>query len=104
MTCSPTQVPAADEIDVEALRKRYAFERDRRLRPDAGDQYLKTERDYAQTFEADPHMPVTPRDPISEDLDVAVLGGGFSGVMTGVHLRNSGVSKPCVILRSQRRK
>src|SRR3546814_6436415 len=39
-----------------------------------------------------PHMPVHPRAPIHEDLDVAILGAGFSGIMAGVHLRNAGVS------------
>src|SRR3546814_2193178 len=33
-----------------------------------------------------------PRAPIHEDLDVAILGAGFSGIMAGVHLRNAGVS------------
>ena len=35
---------------------------------------------------ADPHMPVVPRDAIAEDLDVAVLGGGWCGVLAGYHL------------------
>ncbi|TCM15346.1 cation diffusion facilitator CzcD-associated flavoprotein CzcO [Novosphingobium sp. PhB165] len=90
--CKPTDVPTPGEIDIPALRQRYAHERDKRLRPEGGEQYLKTEHEYAQAYEADPHMPRVPRDPISEDLDVAVLGGGFSGLMAGVHLRNAGVS------------
>ena len=34
---------------------------------------------FADLYEVDPHTPVSPRDPVSEDLDVAVLGGGFVG-------------------------
>jgi len=92
MTCLPTAVPATDEIDIAALRRRYAHERDRRLRPEGQNQYLKAEADLSASYEADPHTPVAPRAPITEDLDVAVLGGGWSGIMTGVHLRNAGVT------------
>src|SRR3546814_10806794 len=46
----------------------------------------------ASSYEADPHMPVRPRAPSHEDLDVAILGAGVSGIMAGVHLRNAGVS------------
>ena len=92
MTCEPTKVPPPEEIDLPALREKYRQERDKRLRPEGGEQYLKTEDDFAESYEADPYMPVAPRDPIREEIDVAVLGAGFSGIMAGVHLRNAGVS------------
>jgi cation diffusion facilitator CzcD-associated flavoprotein CzcO len=91
MKCEPTRTPAPEEIDIPALREKYRQERDKRLRPEGQKQYVKTEEDFAASYEADPHMPVKPRAPISEDLDVAVLGSGFSGIMAGVHLRNAGV-------------
>jgi cation diffusion facilitator CzcD-associated flavoprotein CzcO len=93
VTCQPTQVPAPDEIDIEAIRQRYRQERDRRLRPKGQDQYihLNPEGDFAGAYEADPHMDVAPREPIVEDLDVAILGAGWSGIMAGVHLHNAGV-------------
>jgi cation diffusion facilitator CzcD-associated flavoprotein CzcO len=92
MKCEPTQTPAAEEIDIAALREKYRHERDKRLRPEGQQQYVKTEQDFAASYEADPHQPVQPREPISEDLDVAILGAGFSGIMAGVHLRNAGVA------------
>src|SRR3546814_635624 len=92
MKCEPTQTPPADAIDIPALRERYRRERDQRIRREGQDQYVKTQDDFASSYEADPHMPVQPRAPIHEDLDVAILGAGFSGIMAGVHLRNAGVS------------
>jgi cation diffusion facilitator CzcD-associated flavoprotein CzcO len=91
MVCRVTDVPAPEEIDIAALRERYRHERDKRLRREGQAQYLKTEDDFAQSYESDPHMPVVARAPIVEDLDVAILGAGFSGIMAGVHLRNAGV-------------
>ncbi|MCE7796575.1 NAD(P)/FAD-dependent oxidoreductase [Sphingobium sufflavum] len=92
MACEPTQIPASKDIDIEGLRARYRQERERRLRPDGQTQYVKAEADFAETYEADPHMVVEQRAPISEDIDVAVLGAGWSGIMAGVHLRDAGIS------------
>ena len=92
MKCEPTQTPAPDEIDIAAIRERYRQERDKRLRSEGQAQYVKTEGEFAASYADDPHMPVQPRAPISEDIDVAILGAGFSGIMAGVHLRNAGVT------------
>ena len=59
------------------------MERDKRLRPEGPKQYLELEDDFAEFYEVDPHTPVTPRAPIAEDIDVAVLGGGFAGLLAG---------------------
>ncbi len=91
MNCEPTHTPAPEEIDIPAIREKYRRERDMRLRREGQKQYVETEEDFAAGYETDPHMPIRPRDPIFEDLDVAILGGGFSGIMAGVHLRNAGV-------------
>ena len=32
-----------------------------------------------------------PRAPISEDIDVAILGAGWSGLLTAYHLKQAGV-------------
>jgi cyclohexanone monooxygenase len=90
MTCEPTQTP--DDIDIPALREKYRQEREKRLRPEGQKQYLKTEADFADQYEVDPHMPVKPRGPISEDLDVAILGAGWSGILAAYHLKQAGVS------------
>jgi cation diffusion facilitator CzcD-associated flavoprotein CzcO len=92
MPCVATQVPAVDEIDIAALREKYRHERDRRLRPQVCGQFVKSAAEFSVAYEADPHTPKTEREPLVEPLDVVVLGGGFSGLMAGVHLRNAGVS------------
>ena len=92
MKCEPTQTPAPEQIDIPSLRERYRHERDKRVRSEGQAQYAKTEGEFAASYADDPHMPVQPRAPISEDIDVAILGGGFSGLMAGVHLRNAGVT------------
>jgi cyclohexanone monooxygenase len=90
MYCEPTVTP--EDIDIVALREKYRQERDKRLVPTGDEQYLEPVGDLADCYEADPHTPVAPRDPISEDLDVAILGAGFGGLLTAYHLRRAGVS------------
>ena len=82
MDCQVTDVPPREEIDIPALRAKYYAERDKRLNPKAGAQYVNDgPGDLHDLYNHDPYMAVAPRDPIIEDLDVAVLGAGFSGVM-----------------------
>jgi len=89
--CEPTNIPPIDEIDVPAILEKYAQERDRRLRTEGQDQYLEPAGQFADICDDDPHRPRIEREPISEDLDAAVLGGGFGGVLTGYHLNEAGV-------------
>jgi cyclohexanone monooxygenase len=90
MTCEPTVTP--NDIDIPALREKYRQERDKRLSPEGQQQYLRTEGDLASHYELDPHSPVVPRESISEDLDVAILGAGWSGLLAAYHLKRAGVS------------
>jgi cyclohexanone monooxygenase len=90
MTCKTT--PAAEALDLPALRVKYRQERDKRVRREGGEQYVRPTDDFADTYVHDPHMPITPRAPIAEDIDVAILGGGFSGLLAGYHLQNAGVT------------
>lgn len=86
--CAPTQTP---EIDHAALRARYLAERDKRLRPEGQQQYVVTEEGFTDFFEGDPYTPVTPREPITEEVDVVVLGGGWAGLTAGARLTQAGV-------------
>lgn len=92
MTCKPTRTPAPDTFDIPTLREKYRQERDKRLRVDRQDQYVPSTSDVTHSYDIDPHMPVAPRDPISEDLDVVVLGAGFAGILAAYHLTNAGVT------------
>lgn len=91
-TCQPTDIPPFAEIDVDAVLEKYAYERDRRLRPEGQDQYLEPGGAFADICDTDPHMPVQPREALDEDLDVLILGAGFGGVLTGYHLKQAGIT------------
>jgi cation diffusion facilitator CzcD-associated flavoprotein CzcO len=90
MRCQPTQTPT--DIDIPALREKYRLEREKRLRPEGQKQYMRPAGDAVGSYAADPHMPVAPRAPISEELDVLVLGAGWGGIMASYHLTQAGVS------------
>ncbi len=90
--CEPTNVPSAEEIDIPALKEKYRRERDKRIRPEGQHQYLEPVGEFADTYESDPYTPFEPREPLEEDINVAVLGGGWSGILAGVHLRKAGVT------------
>ncbi|MFF4458592.1 flavin-containing monooxygenase [Streptomyces mirabilis] len=87
--CAPTQTP---ETDHAALRAKYLLERDKRLRGEGQKQYLEAEGEFEEYYEADPYTPVVPRPPISQDIDVAILGGGLSGLITAARVKQAGVT------------
>jgi cyclohexanone monooxygenase len=95
MKCSPTQTPA--DIDIPALKEKYRQERERRYTQEGQKQYIRPKTGALKEYLADPHQPVRPRAPVSEELDVAVLGGGFTGILSAVHLRKAGVKSFRVI-------
>src|ERR1700712_2898339 len=90
MKCEPTQTP--DDFDIPSLREKYRQERDKRLHPKGQSQYLSTTEESGEEYEHDPHRPLQPRQPLSEDLDVAILGAGWSGILAAYHLKQNGVS------------
>jgi cation diffusion facilitator CzcD-associated flavoprotein CzcO len=78
-------------FDPDALRKKYREERDKRLRADGNEQYLEVTGDLAHYVE-DPYVePGFTRDPLTDDVDVIVVGGGFGGLLAGARLRAAGV-------------
>ena len=56
---------AATGFDKTALRRKYAEERAKRIRPDGNDQYQRLEGKFA-AYAEDPHMPVRPREPVRD--------------------------------------
>ena len=92
MTCQPTITPPPEQVDIPALRARYKQERDKRINVDTTNQYVRVTGPFEEMYEADPHMPVVGRLAIEEDLDVAVLGAGWTGLLAAYHLKQQGVS------------
>src|SRR5215212_12171871 len=77
----------------DALRAKYAKERERRLRPDGITQYVEVSGPFAPFAEdpwADPNFV---REPITDEVDVAIVGAGFGGLLTGARLRELGVER-----------
>ncbi len=95
LPCGPTDTP--DDIDIDALREKYAQERAKRLRPEGSGQYLELTDHFADFSEVDPYTPVSERDPIVETADVVILGGGFAGLLAGAYLKKAGVEGVRVI-------
>ena len=74
-----------EPIDRPALRARYLEERTKRLRPDGNAQYLEPTGRFASLL-GDPYTERVERAPLSDEVTVAVIGGGFSGLVTGARL------------------
>jgi cation diffusion facilitator CzcD-associated flavoprotein CzcO len=87
-------------LDVDALRQKYAEERARRLRPDGIAQYVEIAGEFAQ-FADDPWVEGTfTREPLTDEVDVAIIGAGFGGLLTGARLRQLGVDSVRLIDRA----
>ncbi len=84
------------EFDPEALHAKYLAERDKRLRSDGIEQYIPVSGEFAH-FADDPHTPRIERDPIDKETEVAIIGGGFGGLLMGARLREAGVQDLCII-------
>ncbi|MES4887386.1 NAD(P)/FAD-dependent oxidoreductase [Streptomyces sp. NPDC096012] len=67
-----------------------AAERAKRLRPDGIGQYLNLSGEFAH-MNADPFTDRIEREPYRDHVTVAVIGGGFAGLMAGARLKESGV-------------
>jgi cyclohexanone monooxygenase len=78
------------EFDPDSLRAKYEFERDKRLRAEGNDQYIDIS-DFDQYLE-DPYVQPLNRAPLFDEVEVAVIGGGFGGLLAGARLREAGVT------------
>ena len=97
MTCKPSNVPPIDEIDVPAMLERYDFERERRLARDGETQYVQPHGGAVRDYSIDPHSEMQPREPITDEIDVVVLGAGWGGVLASYYLTKEGVTDICNI-------
>jgi cyclohexanone monooxygenase len=83
-------------IDIDALKQKYAQEREKRLRPDGNEQYLRLQGTLAHYLD-DPYTPFTEREPKTDHVTVAFIGGGFAGLVTGARLKEAGVEDVRII-------
>src|SRR5262245_59031584 len=83
--------PTDRAFDPDELRSKYRRERDKRLRPDGNEQYIEVKGRFAH-FLDDPYAtPGFTRAPLADEVEVAVIGGGFGGLLAGARLRQVGV-------------
>ncbi|HZZ67979.1 MAG TPA: NAD(P)/FAD-dependent oxidoreductase [Phenylobacterium sp.] len=93
MTDTLDAAGTADDLgfDPDALRAKYRAERDKRLRADGNAQYREIAGDFARYLE-DPYVkPGFDRAPLSDEVEVVVVGGGFGGLLAGARLREAGI-------------
>jgi cation diffusion facilitator CzcD-associated flavoprotein CzcO len=81
---------------LEAVRERYRIERAKRLREDGNEQYVEIAGQYAHYLE-DPYTEVVPREPLTDEVTVALIGGGFAGLVTGAYLVKAGITDVRII-------
>ena len=78
-------------FDPDALRAKYREERDKRLRDDGNEQYVQVSGKFAH-FVGDPYVePGFAREPLTDEVEVVIIGGGFGGLLAGARLREAGV-------------
>ena len=81
------------DFDPGALREKYRIERDKRIRADGEDQYIEAASEFAHYATDDPYAdPAFEREPLDLEIDVAVIGAGFSGLMAGARLKERGIT------------
>ncbi|ANY22170.1 flavin-containing monooxygenase [Gordonia terrae] len=83
--------PVAVEFDPSQVRERYAREREARLKGETLEQFQGLS-DVLELDSSDPWSEPVQREPVTEDLEVVVLGGGFGGLLAGAYLTKNNVT------------
>ncbi|MEP0203032.1 MAG: NAD(P)/FAD-dependent oxidoreductase [Halioglobus sp.] len=83
-------------IDKDAIRAKYRQERDKRLRPEGNEQYLELKDQLAHYLD-DPYVAVAEREPRTDHVLFAMIGGGFAGLVTGARLKEAGIGDVRII-------
>jgi len=87
----PASMPSRAAFDPDALREKYRAERDKRLREEGNEQYVEVKGVFAHYLD-DPYVePGFTREPLTDEVEVAIIGGGFGGLLAGAKLRQAGV-------------
>ena len=95
-TTGELTMTTTEPIDRDALHERYAAERDKRLRADGNEQYVEVTGQFAHYVE-DPYVTPVERDPKFDEVEVAFIGGGFAGLVTGARLKQAGIDDVRII-------
>ncbi|MEM7327393.1 MAG: NAD(P)/FAD-dependent oxidoreductase [Pseudomonadota bacterium] len=83
-------------LDKAELKKKYAEERDKRLRADGNAQYVRLEGTF-DDLATDPYTPRQERDPVTDHVTFAFIGGGFAGLVVGARLKQAGIDSVRIV-------
>ena len=79
------------DFNPDDLEKKYRIERDKRLRQDGNEQYQEISGEFSY-FAEDPYISTElERDPLEDEVEVIIIGGGFGGMLAAVRLKEAGV-------------
>jgi cyclohexanone monooxygenase len=85
------------DFDPDSLHAKYLAERDKRLREDGIGQYVEVTAEFSHYVE-DPYVePGFTRAPVFDDVEAAIIGGGFGGLLMGARLREAGFERIRVV-------
>lgn len=88
---------ASKPVDLEQVRAKYRVERDKRVRKDGNGQYQEVAGDFAY-FVDDPYVDDAPeRAPQKRQVEVAIIGGGFGGMLSAVRLLQAGIDDIVIV-------
>ncbi len=77
-------------FDPDALREKYREERDKRLREAGNEQYIEVTGEF-ERYVHDPYVEPIEREPLTDEVEVLIIGGGFGGLLAGARLREAGI-------------
>ncbi len=78
-------------FDPDELAKKYRLERDKRLRQDGNEQYQEVSGEFSY-FVEDPYLEEEiEREPLTDEVEVLIIGGGFGGMLAAARLREAGI-------------
>ena len=81
------------DFDQQAVRAKYLAERDKRMvEGRAATRDLTSDAVFAEYLK-DPFTPVAHRNPLFDEVDVAIIGAGMAGVVAGAQLRKVGLKR-----------
>ncbi len=84
-------------FDPDLLRAKYREERDKRIREDGNRQYQEIAGEF-ERYDEDPYVAAEAnRTARSDEIEVAIIGGGFGGLLAAARLKEAGITNLCVI-------
>lgn len=84
------------QLDADEVLRRFAEEREKRLRPEGFGQYLRLTED----MDRDPWTERQERPPVADHVTFTFVGGGWAGLLTGAELAKRGIHDVRIIDRA----